>query len=920
MYFILRFNTTEAYWTNLGSYGNGGSGLACNDSLIYFYTNNILAYFDLYSNAFTNVSTGPEISKPCIGIIGDSVYIMESDYSLELLTIYNFNTNSNIWDSDTLDFSFHSFACSFNFESIYFFGGYKNSSLSNELLKFTPSNLNLEILSSSFNYPDPRSYGTLNSLLGYYYLIGGSNKGEFFSDVWKSNVDVLDWIKIDYLGDFIGLSHHCTCIYASSLMIYGGLTASGLSSKLFQYSNDNKITEILVSGIKPSARMGSCIVANASDIIIFGGETQTGYSGELWKFEIGILNYTLIDTYIYGIAYHNCELSGTILKIVNGKMNNGEYNEYVIEKDLIESNSTWESLGPFSNPASSAIATLFGPVLTKFGGEFYNKIVEIGEIFHLTTNETNFTMDYKFGLVGAAFSVFNKSIFIFGGKGSKNSLEFVNSGYWNYKLKLGELYCNEGMRREGEICIGCTKGTYSDKIDSIECKKCPKGTYNHNTNSRSLLFCTPCPFGTFGDKEGLSDCYACPSFSYCPVGASEPKINYTHSSITSINPFLSTNTSKLNSFIFNLEMICISIGVLMIILFLSNKKLRTLAKKIDIFKQNHNNTLNSPMILKKTEIGGCCTILFILASICLSAITLLYFFLENESVSQALVPLASIINDYPNISGDLSFNLTLINFGGICPEPEACEKILSIKGITYESYSVTCENVNGNCRIIYYCRECILGDFPSLKMYIQESRCFASSIDLNVTSNSGINDKISSVLVKVKPSQDSQVLIGLTESNVNIDVIYSVFENTNTIKTGYYVLSNTAPEVGSSHESSDVPLYNTLLLNIILNKQNSALLTLISVKVATELIFTGLLGGITGILEIFSFLMDATESSYENVTQKIRSKIKVNKVSEKTDRIRNNFDWKSVLATKKSLWIADSASITGTQQLNLDEF
>lgn len=888
--------------------------------MVYLYTNSTIACYNVSSGLFTEIATGPELSKVCIALISDSIYLIDTVYSTKDQEIQIFNMISNTWDSVSLNFSIHSFACSSFSDSLYLFGGYTEVGLTNELFDYSSQTTNLTILSQNLTYPDPRSYSTLNSLLGSHFLIGGSNKGKFYSDIWTTAYDKLSWQKIDYKGNFIGLSHHCSCIYAGSLIIYGGLSASGLNSKLFKFSFSGEMTEISFSGLAPTARMGSCIVANDSDLFIFGGETKSGYSGELWKFQIGDLSFSLESTYEHGVAYHNCELSGSVLKIMNGRLNDGKYNEFIVEKNLSDIDSDWVHSGPYDNPSSSGIATAFGPVLAKFGGEYYGKVVEIGQIIELSTDEILFNADYSFGLLGSAFTVFNKSIFIYGGKGSRQKLNFPNANSWNFYLIIPELYCNKGMKKSGSICSACPQGTYNDEIDSDTCKKCPKGTYNKNTISRSKFFCLPCPYNKFGPNEGMSECLSCPSFSYCPVGASEPKILYTESAITSINPYLSTSTSKIDTIILDLEIIFVSFGVFAILLFISSKKYRSLAKLTDIFKINHNDKLGVPMILRKTKIGGCFTILFILASICLSIITLLYFFLDNETVSQALVPSASIVKDYPDITGDMSFNLTLVNYGGQCPDNDACEGVLTSNDIEFDSKSVRCQGVDGNCQIIFSCVRCKLGNFPSLKLFIKESRCFASGIDLNITSDSGINNKISSVLVKIKPSSDNNVLIGLLPSIVNIDVIYSVYKDTSELSTGFYVLSNTEPDVGSNCDAADVPLYNTILLNIILNKQNSALLTLISVKVATELILTGLLGGITGVLEIFSIMMDATESSYKFVARKFKSKMKVNKVSKKTEEIRNNFDWKSVLATKKSLWIADSASLTGTQNLELEDF
>ena len=778
---------------------------------------------------------------------------------------------------------------------------------------------NFTVISSNLSTPPDRSYSTLTSMLGYHYLIGGENNEELFNDVWRTKVSSIDWKPVDYSGDFIKLSHHCSCIYTNTIIVFGGKSSSGLSRAFYQLTFEGKFSEISITGSRPTPRQSACIVAKDSALFIFGGETSEGPSGELWIFDIGSSNISLLSTYTVGIAYHTCEFTSNVLKILYGKTSTGKYNEYMISINLNSTSFKWESSGPLPNPASSAIATVYGNKIVKFGGEYFGLALKEGEIYSLNEKKLKIKNATSFGLVGSAFTVFNKSIFTFGGKRSGLAVESTSSGVLSYLISIDELYCNKGSRRVGGICEECPAGTYSDKIDSEECVKCPAGTYNSLSLSHSYLFCMPCPFNTFGPETGLSSCYTCPSFSYCPVGASESKINYTASSITSINPELSTSSSQVDDLTLNIEMIFLALGVFLILLFLSSETLRRLVKQTDIFKQNHNETLNSPMILKKTEIGGCFTVLFVVAAFCLSIITLLYFFLENKSISQALVPLASILNDYPDISGDISFKISLKNFGGVCPTADLCRSSLSLIDFTYSSIDINCNQDKDDCNLSVFCYDCKLAAFPHLKMTIHQSRCFASSIEINITSDSGIQGQKSSTLVKIKPSE-KEVLIGKGQSSVSIDVIFSVYEDTDKLNTGYYVLSSTEPEVGSAYFPSEVPFFNQLLLDISMNKQNSALLTLVSLKQATELIFTGLLGGITGILQIFSYLMDSTESVYNKVNQKLKSRNKVIKVSEKTDFIKNNFDWKSVLATKHTLWLTDSASLTVNNEVTVEDY
>jgi hypothetical protein len=910
-------NTTT--WRKIGELDPKKSIISCDSSGFYHHSGGNLRYFNLSSNSFELLDSGPKFNSSCMIRISQNLWLLNESSEIKEINYLKFDPSSKAWSSHNISLKIHSFSCTSSKNSLYLFGGYQKSGLSNELIEYYEKNSSFTTLSSNLTYPPRRSFGTLTSFLGYHYLIGGENNGELFNDVWRTKVQSLQWEQIDYSGDFIKLTHHATSIYANTVLIFGGKGVEGLSKSLFQLTFDGKFSEINVDGDRPTARQGACMVSNDSLVFIFGGETRTGLSGELWKFDIGALMFSLISTYEVGIAFHTCDLKDNFLQAIYGRTSTGEYNDFIISVDLYSSLVIWKAVGPLTNPASSAITALFHQNVIKYGGEFYGSGLKSGEVLDLSTFELKTRILSSIGLIGSAYTVFNKSILTFGGKTSTLGFESSSSSCLSYLIGIDELFCNRGMQKVGNSCKECPSGTYSDKVDSSSCTKCPKGTYNSNPLSHSYLFCMPCPYNTFGSEEGLSSCYSCPSFSYCPVGASEPQILYTESSVTSINPELSTSSSAVDSLSFNIEMIFLAVGIAIILAFLSSRTLRRLVKKTDIFKQNHNETIDSPMILRKTEIGGCYTILFVVAAICLSIITLIYFFLDNKSISQALVPLASILNEYPDIEGDMSFKIFLKNFGGICPKPDSCSEALTTTDIFYSSKSVICEEAKDVCSLTLKCSKCRLGAFPHLKMNLRQTRCFASSIDLNITSDSGIDNQKSSVLVKVKPSEQ-QVLIGPKTSLVNIDVIYSVYEDTHSLTTGYYVLSSTEPEVGSTFLPSEVPFYNQLLVDVVLNKQTSALLTLVTLKQATELIFTGLLGGITGILQIFSYLMDSTESVYNKVSHKMKSREKVIHVSEKTDLIRNNFDWKSVLATKHTLWLTDSASLTVNNEVTVEDY
>lgn len=749
-------------------------------------------------------------------------------------------------------------------------------------------------------------YGTFTILLGEGYLIGGESASEIYADVWKLNLNDFNWEPVLISGEYFGITRHAACTFSGSLIVFGGITNTGLSNKLYQYSLDGYLTEISnTAQATPSPRLGACMVSLNTSLYIFGGETVTGiFSPELWRFDFSNLTYTLIAEHFEGLAYHNCMVEENFLYAMFGKTNSGWYNLNVIRYNTSGYLEEWEIFSEFTEYTAWATVLLIQNEVIRIGGEIDGLASNEIAIIDLKTGDITEKQSMDWAVFGSASGTFNKTVYMIGGVQSIGNVPVLNPSYRNIQINIPELLCDPGTRSDGNTCRGCRAGTFSLKSNSLDCANCAEGTYNSNSNSDSNKYCLPCPNDKFGPNKGLDACFDCPSFSYCPVGAIQPQLKYTASLENSTNPNLSTSISSYNSISFALEILCIAVGVTLILLFLSNRTIRKWFKSTDIFKQNHNEKLGQPMILRKTEIGGCFTMLFITASIYLSLITLIYFFLENISISQALVPLVSIEQGYNRISGDISFNIFLKNFGADCPGDDTCSKLLTTTDISYSEFLAVCTSIEKTCSLYYKFKDCELGSFPKLELKISKEMCFVSSIEVNITAATGIQDTVSSTLVTISPDED-KVLIGNTPSILSLAVIYSVYNTGTSVTTGYYIISNTQPTLGSAYAPSNVPFYSTLFLDINLNKEDSALLTLTDLQQATQLIVTGLLGGVTGLLQIFSYLMDTTESVYNYAVGKIKNKRKINNISWHSKQLESNFDKESVLITRQSIRMAD---------------
>ncbi|KAL0231893.1 hypothetical protein PCE1_002890 [Barthelona sp. PCE] len=68
--------------------------------------------------------------------------------------------------------------------------------------------------------------------------------------------------------------------------------------------------------------------------------------------------------------------------------------------------------------------------------------------------------------------------------------------------------CPPGSGFDGQQCVECLAGTYSDVPTPGPCKACPDGTW---TYSQGSLSCSNCPIGTYSSASG---CVPCPSNHY----------------------------------------------------------------------------------------------------------------------------------------------------------------------------------------------------------------------------------------------------------------------------------------------------------------------------------------------------------------------------------------------------------------------
>ena len=135
------------------------------------------------------------------------------------------------------------------------------------------------------------------------------------------------------------------------------------------------------------------------------------------------------------------------------------------------------------------------------------------------------------------------------GRGATTELPCKAGTFSNDTMLSGAKDCSECPI--GHMCVtgsiqplGCSPGTYSDRIGSGACRRCPRGTFQEGEAQTACKTCTsgfvclegssapqPCPGGTHANQSILSttgflssleQCIECPAGTACPTGSSEP--------------------------------------------------------------------------------------------------------------------------------------------------------------------------------------------------------------------------------------------------------------------------------------------------------------------------------------------------------------------------------------------------------------
>lgn len=669
------------------------------------------------------------------------------------------------------------------------------------------------------------------------------------------------------------------------IVVYGGESDEGLLDDMYTLNLRNNIwSEVEInSQIKPSARKGACIAAVGNISFIFGGKTSAGYLNDLWKFDFSTGEYEKIEVLGMGpqaLAYSQCkgyinDEGSIVFYVYFGETWGLSAKSSVFKFDL--ATKTWN---PIRNNkydelsrSRAAVVMLENKIIVIGGQE--SGIIAHQEIYELDITTNNFELigSSPHHIFASGFTYYGNTIYIHGGGSCfhnfannlipNNFLTIIDLSR-NSRFELGShsiMKCSKGTYQIQSICQPCPAGSYSEIEGALECKKCPPGYFSKRIASESSMECEPCPYGTYNPYEGGTMCLECSSSLMCPIGSIQPQSYLDNSSDSlSIQPYMLEDSQELIYYYLGIGLyvvIGLFFSAMLGLIFV--KRTRKCIKFIDIYTQQHNYTLNSPMYMRKNYTGGVFTVIGICLIVILLLNSCLNYSYDNISESKALVPSLALERKYSHFSAkEMIFEYTFKNYGGQCTSLEKCTESLEILRDNLEGTlsQPKCQKLSNDCNIHFHCHDCELTNPGSISLILSEDRSYATDIILNITASSSIPNQYSSFLSSTQTHPDI-VLRGQDPTVFYYKLIPSLFlsdtRSSEDELTGYHVSSMTDPEIGSSVKTYEyylcrIPFTKMLKVTVQFDRDQSVLVTHRMPRQSEFVFFSSLAGSVLGIM------------------------------------------------------------------------
>lgn len=140
----------------------------------------------------------------------------------------------------------------------------------------------------SGDIPEARE-GHIAVLVGkFMYIHGGSSLTEVLNDVYKLNMQTLEWQEVEMGGKADARAYHAGVLHDNGLIfLFGGYTEKGLSQEILLIDTINKHWGHPVTvGTIPKARKYHSLNRIDDKVWMFGGETSEKATNELWYYDL----------------------------------------------------------------------------------------------------------------------------------------------------------------------------------------------------------------------------------------------------------------------------------------------------------------------------------------------------------------------------------------------------------------------------------------------------------------------------------------------------------------------------------------------------------------------------------------------------------------------------------------------------------
>lgn len=779
--------------------------------------------------------------------------------NLETLKISNINfTNFNIYSS---------ISCSDS--KIFSFGGSNEASFKNELIQID-SSLNSKVLTKDFLTPPVRHSASLVTIGSGLFVFGGCADGTYFNDLWKFSVLQGFWEKLAPSG----AEPHARCDFGVTSEGYRMFVFSGIGeeyySDLYEFNSFTGMWKLLDLDVseKPEPRAGACIEYYEDSIYIFGGVKNGIVFNDFWIFNLKTGEYFELQPGPKAESTNFCSLDKekSLLTIISTP-DSGCYKSISIY-DLVT--KTWSSI-----PNKSVRGTNSGTIVKKssiitLGGTTFNShSKKTLTIFDTTSSKlTNLALSHSF--YRSSISHFGNDLYIFGGTMLKGNFLYTSKLFSSSLLKLSlnqvlnTTLCSSGTYLKNGTCFKCESGKYSSGFNAKTCLDCPQGTFSKLSAANSQQQCIPCKSGTWSNQTGQSFCRDCPSNYYCPYGSAYPSEFEIIGEDTTEQPsgYSEKNYeySYYSTLIISLIASLFSIGLVLVI-FLT--RVRQKLYLVDIYTNLHNHKQLVPMYIKKTNLGGCCSLAFFISAFSFIILTIVRYNILNIVEVRTLVPLVTVSEDF---SASFEFEVNLFYYGGDCENNGECVEASQIipKGLSGNLKS-SCSKLNQVCKIKMQCESCSLGTSNSILLEFSEEFSFCSYISVNMTSTSSIPNQKSSA--KIFTASDSSTYFkGINPSIFTFSLIPTLFKSATQSNSGFHISKDSPVIKGSQYDSGSFSFGSGVKVQIDLDVSNTCLHISRDDKTTQVELFSAIIGTVFGMMSSIGGLMNYFEKYYEHVS------------------------------------------------------